>query len=66
MILKCKHANVFVHFFNTVELTSIECRFNLYTEVDFEYQVDLTPFYSFVVDLVSAAQFCSCCYLSKC
>ena len=43
-------------------LYSIECRFNLYTEVDVEYQADLTYFYSFVVVLVSAAKFYSCCF----
>ena len=36
---KTQHANVLVHF---LTLYSIECRFNLYTEVDVEYQADLT------------------------
>ena len=41
-------------------------RFNLYTEVDVEYQADLTSFYSFVVVvLVCAAQFYSCCCFGK-
>ena len=40
-------------------ITSTECRFNLYTEIDVEYQVDLTQFYSFVAVLVNDAQFYS-------